>query len=79
MKGDVTVLNDLKRIFDEDDFDFVFHEAAVVGMKRTLEGVAIRKLIEEAKKRDAEILVMFVRMFWARVFNFRGMRWKRSE
>jgi UDP-glucose 4-epimerase len=37
VKGDVTVLNDLKRVFAENDFDFVFHEAAVVGVKRTLE------------------------------------------
>ncbi len=35
VKGDVTVLDDLKRVFDENDFDFVFHEAAVVGVKRT--------------------------------------------
>ena len=37
VKGDVTVLDDLKRVFAENDFDFVFHEAAVVGVKRTLE------------------------------------------
>ena len=37
VKGDVTVLNDLKPVFAENDFDFVFHEAAVVGVKRTLE------------------------------------------
>ena len=29
VKADVTVLDDLKRVFDENDFDFVFHEAAV--------------------------------------------------
>lgn len=37
VRGDVTVLNELKQIFNEDDFDFVFHHAAVVGVNRTLE------------------------------------------
>jgi UDP-glucose 4-epimerase len=50
VKGDVTVLNDLKRVFDEDEFDFVFHEAAVVGVKRTLENpLSVLKDIEGFK------------------------------
>ena len=50
VKGDVTVLDDLKRVFDENEFDFVFHEAAVVGVKRTLENpLSVLKDIEGFK------------------------------
>ena len=50
VKGDVTVLDDLKQVFNENDFDFVFHEAAVVGVKRTLENpLSVLKDIEGFK------------------------------
>jgi UDP-glucose 4-epimerase len=65
VKGDVTVLGDLKRIFDENDFDFVFHEAAVVGVKRTLEnplGVlrdieGFKNVLELSKESDVKKLI----------------------
>lgn len=65
MKGDVTVLDDLKRVFDENDFDFVFHEAAVVGVKRTLENPlsvlrdieGFKNVLELSKESDVEKLI----------------------
>lgn len=37
IKGDVNVYEDLAHVFDQFKFDYVFHFAAVVGVKRTLE------------------------------------------
>ena len=65
VKADVTVFNDLKRVFDEYDFDFVFHEAAVVGVKRTLENPlsvlsdieGFKNVLELSKESGVEKLI----------------------
>lgn len=65
VKGDVTVFNDLKRIFNEGNFDFVFHEAAVVGVKRTLENPlsvlrdieGVKNVLELSKESGVEKLI----------------------
>ena len=50
VKADVRRLHDLKKVFGQEKFDFVFHYAATVGVKRTLENpLAVLADIEGTK------------------------------
>ena len=35
LDGDVNCLEDVKKVFDKNNFDYVFHYAALVGVERT--------------------------------------------
>lgn len=55
VKGDCNFIKDLQRIFNKNTFDYIFHYAAVVGVKRTLENPLLVLQDYEGTKNILEI------------------------